>query len=236
MKWPLKADHFCLFWEHCCTTHPTITRDTFPFAKPSSANGRRRAGKKPLQSNLLEVSQPSWGLPGWGHTTGAPSAGHSFLIQKASSSFRQGVRTSQPAAFRKRCASRASLRVTEWGSEGSKYNQEFSHPAVVMDMASWCVSTSVSVKAWGSWNKRKQIPSEFLLSKQRAVQWANAFPGKYPTPVLQSHQTFIPALRKCSSRKKCLPLHSTSSCSLLFQFFSSHSHTLPLIITFQVWL
>lgn len=33
-----------------------------------------------------------------------------------------------------------------------------------------------------------------------------------------------------------MPLHFTSSCSLLFQFFSSHSHTLPLIITFQVWL
>lgn len=68
-----------------------------------------------IQANLSEVSQPSWGLPGWGRAPGAPSAGHSCLIQKASSSFRQGVRTSQPAAFRKQCASRAPLRVTQWG-------------------------------------------------------------------------------------------------------------------------
>lgn len=112
-KWPLKADHFCLFWE-CYSTHPTVSKDTFPFAKPPSANGRR-VGEKPLQANLSEVSQPSWGLSGWGRAPGAPSAGHSCLIQKASSSFRQGVRTSQPAAFRKQRARRASLRVTEWG-------------------------------------------------------------------------------------------------------------------------
>lgn len=104
----------------------------------------------------------------------------------------------------------------------------------------------VSVKAWGSWNKRKQIPSEFLLSKQRGTQWPNAFPGHYPVPALKSHQAFISARCKCSSGKKCLPLDfpSTYFPFFILFFFSSlslslslfYTHSLCLIITFHDWL
>lgn len=208
-KWPLKADHFCLFWE-CYSTHPTVSRDTFPFAKPPSANGRRVGGKAPPSKPFRSVSAKLRAARVRTCTRGIFS--RSFMFDPEGIQLLQARRADFPAgciseAVRKQSFS-ASDRV---GSEGSKYNQEFSHPVVVMDMARWCVSTLVSVKVWGSWNKRKQIPSEFLLGKQRAAQWANAFPRQYPTPVLQSHKTFITAHCKCSSMKKCLPLLFPSS-------------------------
>lgn len=194
--------------------------------------------KKPLQANLLGESRPRWGLPGWGHGPGAPSAGRSCLIQKASSSFRRGVWSSRPAPFRRAVCEQSFSANDGVGSVGTKYNQEFYHPAAVTDMARWCVSTSVSVKAWSSWNKRKQIPSEFLLSKQRGLQWPNVFPGQYPTPVLQSHKAFISTLCKCSSGKNACHWIFLQLSPPVFHFFSflSCSHALPLSYYNFSWL
>ena len=237
VTWPLNTAHFCPFWERYCTTLPTVTRDAFPFAKPHLASGRSRARQKSLRANLSGVSRPSWGLPGWGCAPGAPSSGHPCLIQKASNSFRQGARSSQTAAFWTAVREQSYSANDGAGSAGSKYNQEFSHSAAVMDVASWCVSTLVSVKAWGSWNKRKQIPSKFLLSKQWGVQWANEFPVHYPIPVLPSHQAYFSTPCKCNMEKMLATGFSSSLVPLFFIFFLlSLLHTLPLSYYNLSWL
>lgn len=75
----------------------------------------------------------------------------SFMFDPEGIQLLQARRADLPAGCISEAVCKQSFSASDRvGSEGSKYNQEFSHPAVVMDMASWCVSTSVSVKAWGS--------------------------------------------------------------------------------------
>lgn len=172
-QWPLKANNFCLFWERYSTTLPTVSRNTFPFAKPPSANGREEQGKsKPFRSVSAKLRAARV------RTCTRGTFSKSFMFDPEGIQLLQARRADFPAGCISEAVFKQSFSASDRvGSEGSKYNQEFSHPVVVMDVASWCVSTLVSVKAWGSWNKRKQIPSEFLLSKHRTVQWVMHFHG-----------------------------------------------------------
>lgn len=116
IKWQWKWAYFWPFWECCCwVTHPTVIRDTFLFAKSPPASSRTRAGQEPLQANLLGVSQPRWGLPGWGCAPVAHSAGHSCLIQRHPAPSGEVCRAPEWLHFGRRCARRAPLLMTEWG-------------------------------------------------------------------------------------------------------------------------
>lgn len=231
--WPLKADHFCLFENATAPSTLLLAETPSPLQNLHQQMAEEEQRKsKPFRSVSAKLRAARV------RTCSRGTFSRSFMFDPESIQLLQARCADFPAG----CISEAVCKLSSSasdsvGSEGSKYNQEFFHPVVVMDVASWCVSTLVSVKAWGSWNKRKQIPSEFLLSKQRTVQWANAFPGQYPTPVLQSHRTLIPAHCRHTSREKMLSIAFSFILVPFFSSFSPVTHTtLPLIITFQNWL
>lgn len=88
-----------------------------------------------------------------------------------------------------------------------------------MDTASWCVSTSGSVETWGLWNKRKQIPPEFLLSKQWGGQWVRAWQGHTRSQSWESSKTFRSVMCISSGGKSAFHRAFLQLCSALFHFF-----------------
>lgn len=138
------------------------------------------------QTNLLEVSQSRWRQPKSEYVPVECWQVLSWLIQAhsagESSCWRTRGKCPLPTAYILRRSllqkGRLLMTVCVSSSTGSKYNQEFSALAVMMDTASWCISTEASNASVGLEEQGKENPCR--------IPFKTVAEGQYQMPLQPS--------------------------------------------------